>query len=113
MKSIIFLALVAIAAAAPVDKEPPTIVKSALVQEPQGPYNLSFETSDGISRSEIGELKEVLDEEGKPRTVVVVKGTYSYPNEFGVLETIDYIADENGFRAEGPSIPKEPVPARR
>ncbi|KAH9627619.1 hypothetical protein HF086_010771 [Spodoptera exigua] len=70
-----------------------------------------FETSNGIKVNEQGQLKEVVDEENKPHSVVVVRGTYSYVNSEGNNEVIEYFADENGFRAEGPSVPK--VPARR
>lgn len=66
----------------------------------------SFESGNGIVRNEQGELKEVLDEENKPRSVVIVRGSYSYPNEDGKLETVNYFADETGYHAEGDSIPK-------
>ena len=65
-----------------------------------------FESEDGISRQEDGEVKEALDEENKPHSVVVVRGSYSYPGEGGKPETINYYADETGFHAEGDSIPK-------
>lgn len=66
----------------------------------------SFESDDGISRQEAGSLKEVVDEENKPQTVIVVKGTYSYPGEDGKPVVVSYVADETGFHAEGDSIPK-------
>lgn len=40
-----------------------------------------------------------------------MQGSYSYTGPDGVLYTIRYIADENGFRAEGAHIPTPP-PAR-
>ncbi|XP_026729273.1 larval cuticle protein 1-like [Trichoplusia ni] len=108
MKSIILvaLALVAVAAASPVDNPPAAIVRSEFNQDPQGSYNFGFESDDGISRSETGELKEALDEENKPHTVVVVRGSYSYTDKEGKPETISYYADETGYHAEGPSVPK-------
>lgn len=70
----------------------------------------SFETEDGIQRQENGELKQVLDEENKPQSVVVVRGSYTYTDNEGKPQTITYYADETGYHAEGDSIPK---PARR
>lgn len=37
-----------------------------------------------------------------------MQGSYSYTGPDGVLYTITYIADENGFRAEGAHIPTPP-----
>ncbi|XP_075970561.1 larval cuticle protein 1-like [Anticarsia gemmatalis] len=113
MKSMIIvaLALVAVAVAAPAE-EPVKIVRSEFVQQPEGGYNFNYETEDGSVREEVGTIKDALDEENKPHPVVVVRGSYSYINSEGKPETINYIADENGYQAEGESIPKVPV-ARR
>lgn len=70
----------------------------------------SFETEDGIQRQENGELKEALDEDNKPQSVVVVRGSYTYTDNEGKPQTITYYADETGYHAEGDAIPK---PARR
>ncbi|XP_026729271.1 larval cuticle protein 1-like isoform X1 [Trichoplusia ni] len=114
MKSIILvaLALVAVAAASPVDNPPAAIVRSEFNQNPQGSYNFGFETSDGTNREETGVVKEAFDEDNKPHNVVVVRGSYRYINPEGQEEVIRYIADEEGFHPEGPSIPVAPV-ARR
>ncbi|VVC98207.1 unnamed protein product [Leptidea sinapis] len=107
---IVVLAFVAIAAAVPVgEKEPTKILRSEFDQKPEGPYVFSYETEDGSSRSETGELKETLDEDNKPHNVVVVRGAFSYVNSDGKIETINYWADETGFHAEGDSVPKTPV----
>ncbi|XP_059059999.1 larval cuticle protein 1-like [Achroia grisella] len=105
---VVVFALVAVAIAAP--PEPPKILRSDFDQQPEGGYSFNFETEDGISRNENGELKEALDEENKPHKVVIVRGSYSYTNPEGKPETINYYADETGFHAEGDSIPK---PARK
>ncbi|CAH2075284.1 unnamed protein product, partial [Iphiclides podalirius] len=110
---VVALALVAVAVARPAtEPEPPKILRSDFNQQPDGAYNFGFETENGINRGETGEVKEVLDEEKKPHNVVVVRGTYSYTDKDGKLESITYYADESGFHAEGDSIPKSPA-ARR
>lgn len=38
----------------------------------------------------------------------VMQGSYSYTGPDGIVYTITYIADENGYRAEGVHIPKPP-----
>ncbi|XP_032528533.1 larval cuticle protein 1-like [Danaus plexippus] len=109
---IVALAFVAIVAALPVDvKEPLKILRSDFDQQADGGYKFNFETENGIARDEVGEVKEAVDEENKPRIVIVVRGSYSYKNVDGKVESINYYADENGFHAEGDSIPK-PVSRR-
>ncbi|XP_068630806.1 larval cuticle protein 1-like [Battus philenor] len=113
---VVALALVAVAVALPVapvapvalvlEAESPKIIRSDYSQQPDGGYVFSYETENGISRNENGELKEALDEENKPHVVVIVRGSYSYTDKDGKVETINYIADENGFHPEGDSIPK-------
>ncbi|CAH1644299.1 unnamed protein product [Spodoptera littoralis] len=107
---IVALALVAVAAAIPAD-EPIKIISANYDPKPDGGYNFKFETENGIKRVEEGSVKDVVDEENKPHSVVVVRGSYSYVNADGQSENIDFVADENGYRAEGPSVPK--APARR
>ncbi|KAH9627615.1 hypothetical protein HF086_010767 [Spodoptera exigua] len=112
MKSIIFVAvaLLAVAAAAPVEKEPPKILSYFFDQKPEG-YIFKFETDDGTKREETGVVREALDEDNKLQKVVVVSGSYTFRNKDGELDTINYFADESGYHADGQSIPK--VPARR
>ncbi|CAG9560440.1 unnamed protein product [Danaus chrysippus] len=110
---IVALALVALVAAAPVEEESPKIILSEYDQQPNGAYRYEFKTEDGISKSEEADVKEVLDADNKPQQVLVVRGQFSYPRLDGGVETISYVADENGYRAEGPSIPQPPAPARR
>ena len=73
-------------------------------------YINSYESEDGSKRQEQGVVKEAFDEENKPHQVVAVRGSYSYPGEDGRPVVVNYSADENGYQAEGDSIPK---PARR
>ncbi|XP_041976605.1 larval cuticle protein 1-like [Aricia agestis] len=113
---VVALALVALAAAGPVPDavpEPIKILRSEFDVHPEGGYNYAFETENGIRRDETGEVKEVLDEENKPHSVVIMRGSYSYTNDLGEPETVSYWADETGFHAEGNSIPKAPETVAR
>ncbi|KOB72555.1 Cuticle protein 4 [Operophtera brumata] len=61
-----------------------------------------------LAANEIGELKDVVDEENKPRKVIVVHGSYVYRDSDGKPQTITYSADETGYKADGDSVPKLP-----
>lgn len=63
----------------------------------------SFETSDGTSKVEQGELKSF----GPESAAVVVRGSYNYIGDDGITYTVNYVADENGFKADGAHLPKE------
>ena len=62
----------------------------------------SYETSDGVSRQETAELKNV----GTETEALVVRGSYSFVADDGQTYTVTYIADENGFQPSAPHIPK-------
>ena len=64
-------------------------------------FVISYETSDGITRAETGEVKNV----GQDNEFVAVRGTYSYTAADGQVYTVNYIADENGFQPQGDHIP--------
>ncbi|CRK99890.1 CLUMA_CG013193, isoform A [Clunio marinus] len=67
-------------------------------------YVSSYETSNGIRVDEQGYLKNA----GSQAEAQVMQGSYSYTGPDGVVYTITYIADENGYRAEGAHIPTPP-----
>lgn len=66
------------------------------------PFNLylfkRYETSDGSSRQE----------EAMPSKVgaLVVRGSYTWLAPDGQTYTVNYVADENGFRPEAVHLPK-------
>uniref|UniRef100_A0A1B0D480 Cuticular protein n=1 Tax=Phlebotomus papatasi TaxID=29031 RepID=A0A1B0D480_PHLPP len=74
------------------------ILKHIYEPNPDGSYVYSYETSNGIR----------ADQQGYD----VMQGSYSYTGPDGVVYTVKYIADENGFRAEGAHLPVPP-PALR
>ncbi|KAG8333465.1 hypothetical protein J6590_000613 [Homalodisca vitripennis] len=73
-----------------------------------GSYSFSYETGNGIKAQESGVLKnEVPDGPGE-----AVQGIYTYTGPDGVVYTVAYTADENGFVAKGDHLPTPPpIPA--
>ncbi|CAK1598376.1 unnamed protein product [Parnassius mnemosyne] len=103
MKSVIIFALfVAAAVAVPIDSRDATIVRSNLDNIGVGDYSYGYETSDGKVASAEGHLKS----NGPENQFFEVRGSYSYPAPDGVVYTVTYVADENGFRADGAHIPR-------
>ncbi|KAF4520078.1 hypothetical protein B566_EDAN014183 [Ephemera danica] len=81
---------------------PVAILKYSNDANVDGSYN--YETADGTSAEEQGYLKNA----GSADEALVSQGSYSYTGPDGVLYTVNYIADENGFRAEGAHLPTPP-----
>ncbi|XP_077286114.1 endocuticle structural glycoprotein ABD-5-like isoform X1 [Arctopsyche grandis] len=96
---IILSCLVAMILAAPQDV---TILRYDNDNNGLDSYNFAYETSDGTSRSEQGQLKNP----GTENEALSVTGTFQYLGPDGVLYKVDYIADENGFQPTGDHIPK-------
>lgn len=65
-----------------------------------------YETSDGQTREEQGVLKNP----GTDNEALSVTGSYSYLGPDGVIYSVRYIADENGFRPEGDHLPRRTPP---
>ncbi|XP_017775287.1 PREDICTED: pupal cuticle protein 27-like [Nicrophorus vespilloides] len=64
-----------------------------------GSYRFAYETENKISQQEAGELKH----EGAQS----VQGSYSYQGDDGKTYTVNYVADENGFRPMGDHISED------
>ncbi|KYN41853.1 Larval cuticle protein LCP-17, partial [Trachymyrmex septentrionalis] len=99
-------ALVAVAIAAPVDNTSPIpIVKQALDgPNPDGSYNYNYETGNGIQVQEEGHLNNV----GTDSEALEAHGSFSYTGPEGQTYQISYVANENGFQAEGAHLPTAP-----
>lgn len=96
----------AITVAAPVDNTSPIpILKQALDgPNPDGSYNYSYETGNGIQVQEDGHLNNVsIDSEA-----LEARGTFSFTDTDGQIYQITYVADENGFQPEGAHLPTAP-----
>lgn len=61
----------------------------------------SYETTNGIRADQQGFLKNP----GTQLEAQVMQGSYSYTGPDGLVYTVTYIADENGFQASGAHIP--------
>ncbi|XP_021932415.1 endocuticle structural glycoprotein SgAbd-2-like [Zootermopsis nevadensis] len=70
-----------------------------------GTYRYNYETGNGIVVQEQGYLKNPGQ---KDLEAQVATGSFSYTGPDGVLYTVTYTADENGFRAEGAHLPTPP-----
>lgn len=62
----------------------------------------SYETSDGVSRTEEAEVKNA----GTENEILVVRGTIKWVAPDGQEYSITFIADENGFQPQGDHLPK-------
>ncbi|KAF5299942.1 hypothetical protein FQA39_LY11315 [Lamprigera yunnana] len=79
------------------------IVKQLYDLNPDGSYQWSYDTENGISASEQGVHKQIGNEGGS-----AVQGQFSYPSLNGETVQIQYIADENGFQPQGNVLPTPP-----
>ncbi|CAH0407746.1 unnamed protein product [Chilo suppressalis] len=78
-----------------------TIISSQSEVNPDG-YNYQYETSNGISASSSGSVKNVENVDA-----LVVQGSYQYNSPDGPVE-VSYVADENGFQPQGAHLPVAP-----
>ncbi|XP_064542529.1 larval cuticle protein 65Ag1-like [Drosophila montana] len=99
---IVFVALFALALAAPVDDV--KIVRLDSDVQPDS-YKYGLETSDGTQKDEQGQLKNI----GTEQEAISVKGSFSFVADDGQTYVVNYIADENGFQPQGAHLPVAPV----
>ncbi|XP_055373343.1 flexible cuticle protein 12-like [Condylostylus longicornis] len=100
---IVFAALFAVAVAVPIDdSRNAQILRYDNNNIGVDGYNFAFETSDGTSRQEQAELRNI----GTEQEAIAVRGSYSWVADDGQTYTLNYIADENGFQPEGAHLPR-------
>lgn len=68
--------------------------------------NSRYETGNNIQAEEQGYLKTVGD--NQDQSALVQSGSYSYTAPDGQVITVEYTADEFGFRVKGDHIPTPP-----
>ncbi|KAJ3653982.1 hypothetical protein Zmor_013200 [Zophobas morio] len=100
---VVVAALLAVALARPQNRDADAqIVRADTDNIGVGGYKYSYETSNGISSDEQGEVKN----EGREDESIAVRGQFSFVGPDGVTYTVQYIADENGFQPQGAHIPQ-------
>jgi len=90
---------------APQTLEEAGILRSENVINDDGSFSYAFETADQIIQEVTGQIKQIGEKQG-----VVMQGRYSFiakdENGEDVPVEIRWTADENGYRAEGDSVPE-------
>ncbi|XP_053973617.1 endocuticle structural glycoprotein SgAbd-8-like [Hylaeus volcanicus] len=104
---IVLFALAAVASAlSPVSVEVPIPIlrQTAEGPNPDGSYSFNYETANGIQAQEVGFLKAA----GTTAEALEAQGGYTYTAPNGEVVQVNYVANENGFQAQGSHIP--PIP---
>ncbi|XP_076270266.1 endocuticle structural glycoprotein SgAbd-2-like [Rhynchophorus ferrugineus] len=85
------------------------IVSESNELNPDGSFSYSYVSGDGSQAQAQGYLKNPGQKDAEAE---VIQGSYSYTAPDGTPITVTWVADENGFRAEGAHLPTPPpVPA--
>ncbi|KRK01268.1 larval cuticle protein 65Ag1 [Drosophila yakuba] len=101
---IVFVALFAVALAAPPQNQEAQILRSESDVGPDS-FKYDWETSDGQAAQAEGHLNNV----GTENESLAVHGSYRFVADDGVTYEVKYIADENGFQPQGAHLPVAPV----
>ncbi|KAL1138386.1 hypothetical protein AAG570_008450 [Ranatra chinensis] len=111
MQVIVIACLAAIASAAPQFNQPgqyttpiPIVQQSQDGPHPDGSYQYSYATGNGINVEESGYLKNP----GTQDEAQVAQGGFSYTAPDGTPIQIKYLADDEGFKVEGAHLPTPP-----
>ncbi|XP_018570532.1 larval cuticle protein LCP-17-like [Anoplophora glabripennis] len=106
MKLVVFSAMVAVAFGAYAgDPKLAQIISAQSDSEPDGTFQYSFDTENGISAKEAGAPKSLG---GTDPPAVVVNGAYEYTDPEGGKVQVSYVADENGYQPSGNVLPTPP-----
>lgn len=99
----------AVAFAAPqAPTEPIPILRQESDINPDGSFQYSYETGNGIVADANGAVRNI----GAEEPAIQVQGQFSYPSEEGGSIQLTYVANENGFQPEGKHLPTSPpIPA--
>ncbi|XP_076055360.1 cuticle protein AMP4-like [Oratosquilla oratoria] len=99
MKLMLLSAFVAVAVADQLREHVP-IVSESRQEFANGVSGSSFESANGIKFQQ----QILAGDVGQSNA----EGSYSYPDEFGNLVEVRYVANENGFQVEGTHLPVAP-----
>ncbi|KAK9721342.1 Insect cuticle protein [Popillia japonica] len=72
---------------------------------PDGSYQWSYETENGISAQEQGQLKNVPNSQ---EPAIEAQGGFQYTAPDGTPIQLSYVANENGFQPQGNHLPVAP-----
>ncbi|KAK9729937.1 Insect cuticle protein [Popillia japonica] len=103
MKLVIaFAAIVTVAYAASISNDRDAVIlKSSFDNIGLEGYNYEYETSNGISAQEQAQVQNA----GRENEAIAARGQFSYTGPDGVVYSVSYIADENGFQPSGAHLP--------
>ncbi|XP_053691647.1 endocuticle structural glycoprotein ABD-4-like [Sabethes cyaneus] len=107
-KLIILMACMSAAFAAPqrTEAEAEIVAQDSNI-DPDGSYQYSYETANGIRGQEQGTLKRASSADTSD--VIIASGSISYTAPDGQVITLNYSADdENGFQPQGDHLPTPP-----
>ncbi|XP_063619219.1 flexible cuticle protein 12-like [Cydia splendana] len=107
MKSFVVFALIVTAVAAAPQRSPDAdaqVLKYDAENIGVDGYRFAYETSNGIKSEEQAQLNNA----GTDNEAIAVRGSFSYTGPDGVVYTVTYIADENGFQPQGAHLPVAP-----
>ncbi|GJQ69745.1 hypothetical protein Trydic_g22308 [Trypoxylus dichotomus] len=76
------------------------VLRQSYELSPEGAYEWSYETENGISAQERGR--------GGDPTGTQAQGSFQYTSPEGIPIAVQYTADENGFQPQGEHLPTPP-----
>ncbi|KAJ1529664.1 hypothetical protein ONE63_006424 [Megalurothrips usitatus] len=85
-------------------QKPIAILRQVQDNSGLGDYKYAFETENGIQVQE----EAVLKNAGSKDEAKSAQGSYSYVGDDGQTYTVNWVADENGYRASGAHLPVAP-----
>lgn len=105
----IVLAVLIVAVAAQFQEFDQDIKTFQTEHDGSGNYQTNVETADGTKLAYQGSLKPNPNpsrEADSASEIQAVQGSYSWVDTDGQSHTVNFVADENGYRAEGADVPK-------
>lgn len=84
--------------------EPIPILRQDSNINPDGSFQYSFESGNGIAAEANGALKNI----GAEEPALEIQGQFQYPSNEGGLIQLTYVANENGYQPQGNILPTPP-----
>uniref|UniRef100_A0A6G1S685 Endocuticle structural glycoprotein SgAbd-2 n=1 Tax=Aceria tosichella TaxID=561515 RepID=A0A6G1S685_9ACAR len=105
MKCVIVLSALVALSAAQLVREPIPILRYSSDVLPDGAFAYEYETGNGIKAEARGQPIAA----GPEGAAVAHQGSYSFVSDDGQTYTVTYVADANGFQAQGAHLPVAPA----